>query len=278
MSTQIMGIINTTPDSFSGDGVLDIEAVLQQATDFVHSGATILDVGGESTRPDATPVDVETELSRVIPVIVALKQSFPEITISIDTYKSTVAEQALSVGATMLNDVWGGLYDGHMLSLARDGGVPICLMHNPRQWPFDHSPAFKNIYSPYDGGGDYASHVKKELTKLVDNAVSAGVDLHNIIADVGLGFGRTAHRSQALLTAIDECRPYDCPMLIGPSRKSFVGEATGTEKTDTVGRDAGTTACVALGIASGADIVRVHNVAMMANVVKMTDALMETAP
>ena len=284
MSTQIMGIINITPDSFSGDGVMHMDAVLQQANDFITHGATILDVGGESTRPHAPALDMDTELSRVIPVITALVQSFPDVTISIDTYKSMVAERALSAGASMLNDVWGGLYDGGMLPLARDANVPICLMHNPRPWTFDHPPAVQNIYTDYhgdvvsDAGGDdggYINHVKNELTALVDNALSQGVDLENIIADVGLGFGRDSHRSMALLTAIDDCRPYDCPMLIAPSRKSFVGDATGTDKTDTAGRDAGTTACVALGIASGADIVRVHNVKMMANVVKMTDALLD---
>ena len=278
MSTQIMGIINITPDSFSGDGVMHRDSVLKQATDFVNHGATILDIGGQSTHPDAPPVDVDTELSRVLPVVTELAQAFPAITISIDTYYATVAERALSAGATMINDIWGGLYDGDMFRVAMDGGVPICLMHNPSPWTFNHPPTVENIYSPYDGNGDYTQHVKNELIKLVDNVVSAGVDCDNIIADVGLGFGRTANHSMALLTAIDDCRPYDCPMLIGPSRKGFIGRAIGADKTDTVRRDAGTTACVAIGIASGADIVRVHNVAMMADVVKMTDALMADAP
>ena len=276
MTTQIMGIINITPDSFSGDGVMQMQTVLQQATEFVQHGATILDVGGESTRPNATLVDEDTELSRVIPVVTELAKHFPDTTISIDTYKPTVASRALDAGATMINDVWGGLYHRDMLSIARDTGVPICLMHNPRPWEFDHPPVAKNIYTDYHGDNDgYAQHVKNELTRLVDNAVSAGVNLDAIIADIGLGFGRDVHRSMALLTAIADCRPYDCPMLIGPSRKSFVGHAIGDDKKHIANRDAGTTACVALGIASGANIVRVHNVAMMTNVVKMTDALLE---
>ena len=275
MSTQIMGIINVTPDSFSGDGITHMDTIIQQAHDFIDNGATILDVGGESTRPNAEYVDAQTELSRVVPVIKQLANTFSNITISIDTYKSMVAERALSAGATMINDVWGGLHDDNMLRLARDSDVPICLMHNPRAWPFSHPPIVENIYTDYDGDTNgYVQHVQNELMQLVDNAVSAGVKLENIIADVGLGFGRSTEQSMALLTAIDDCRPYDCPMLIAPSRKSFVGGSIEADKTETARRDAGTTACVALGIASGADMVRVHNVQMMADVVKMTDALM----
>lgn len=275
MSTQIMGIINVTPDSFSGDGVMHMDSVLQQASNFVNGGAHILDVGGQSTHPDAKPIDADAELSRVIPVVTALADAFPKITISIDTYQPAVAEQALHAGATMINDVWGGLYHPAMVQVARDAGVPICLMHNPTPWPFDHQPTVAHMYSDYHGDTDgYGNHVKNELIKLVDNAVSAGIDLDNIIADVGLGFGRSAEHSMALLTAIDDCRPYDCPMLIGPSRKGFIGRVIDADKTDIEKRDAGTTACVAIGIASGADMVRVHNVQMMANVVQMTDALM----
>ena len=275
MSTQIMGIINITPDSFSGDGVMCLDTVIKQASDFIDAGAHILDIGGQSTHPNAIPIDGDTELSRVIPVVREIRNAFANVTISIDTYQPTVAERAVSVGATMINDVWGGLYHPNMMQVARDTGVPICLMHNPTPWQFDHEPVLKNVYTDYGGDRDgYANHVKNELITLVDNAVSAGVDLHNIIADVGLGFGRPADHSMALLTAIDACRPYDCPLLIGPSRKGFIGRAIDADKQDTARRDAGTTACVAIGIASGADMVRVHNISMMTDVVKMTDALM----
>ena len=277
MSTQIMGIINVTPNSFSGDGVIHVDTIIQQAMTFVEAGATLLDIGGESTHPNNSRVDAETEMKRVIPVIQELSKVLPHVVISVDTYKPCVAEKAIKAGATMVNDVWAGLYDARMYDVVRDCDVPICLMHNSTPWAFENPPSFDGVYTPYSGQGGYAKHVRRELIKLVDHAVSFGVPMDNIVADVGLGFGRTYEQSLCLVGSIDEARPYECPMLLGASRKGFVGRALPNDKNMPKDRDLGSASCVALGIASGADIVRVHNVEMMAQIVALADAVVQNA-
>ena len=281
MVTQIMGIINVTPNSFSGDGTVHLPTIVQQATDFVQAGATLLDIGGESTHPNSPTVDMDTELQRVIPVVTELSRLFPDVVLSIDTYKAPVADHAIKAGATMVNDVWAGLYDGRMYHVVRDCGVPICLMHNSTPWKFSTPPSHDDVYTPYTGQGQYVHHVRDELMKLVNYALEQGVPLDNIIADVGVGFGRTYEQSLCLVGRIGDARPYDCPMVLGASRKGFVGSALSAQSIppsiSPQDRDIGSASCVALGIASGANIVRVHNVAMMAQVVQLADAVIANA-
>lgn len=272
MPTQIMGIINVSPDSFSGDGVACVDSAVQQAVAFVKSGATILDVGGASTHPNAPYIDDHTEWQRVAPVVGELCRLFSDVTISIDTYKSMVAERAVDLGVTLINDVWGGLYDCRMYDLARDSGAKICLMHNSTPWQFDTPPSCDSVYTHYTGQGGYANHVHAELVRLVDHAVTAGVPMENIIADGGLGFGKTYEQSLCLVGRMNDIRPYDCPMLLGASRKGFVRSILSDDTMEN--RDIATAGCVAMGIASGADIVRVHNVDMMAQVVKTADSVL----
>lgn len=275
MTTQIMGIINVTPNSFSGDGTVHLPTIVQQATDFVQAGATLLDIGGESTHPNSPMVDMDTELQRVIPVVMELSRLFPNVGLSIDTYKAPVAERAIKAGATMVNDVWAGLYDGRMHQVVRNYNVPICLMHNSTPWKFSTPPSLGGVYTPYTGQGQYVHHVRNELVKLVDYALGQGVPMHNIMADVGVGFGRSYEQSLCLVGRVSDARPYDCPMVLGASRKGFVGSVLSPKLPQD--RDIGSASCIALGIASGADIVRVHNVAMMAQVVQVAHAVIANA-
>ena len=269
--TLIMGILNATPDSFSGDGLDgNIKKALQQAQYFIEHGADILDIGGESTRPGAEFVASQDEIDRVIPIILAIKAKFPDITISIDTYKSTVAESALDAGADIINDVWGGKMDPFILDLSAKQNVPICLMHN-RSEP-------KNTEMNIRLGGSYNApnyvnfmeEILEELHELARNAINAGVKSENIILDPGVGFGKTVEQNLALVNRLGDIKDLGFPVLLGTSRKSFIGHTLNTTAED---RLEGTLATTALGIAGGADIVRVHDVKQNALVAKMTDAM-----
>lgn len=271
--TVIMGIINATPDSFSGDGLLDsnstVQAALAQARRFVAEGAHILDIGGESTRPGSQPVASEIELARVIPVIEAIAKEL-EVAISVDTYKAEVARAALDAGAHLINDVWGGLMDPSITHLAAERGVPIVLMHN-RSRPkevMQHSRLggrYKKI--KYE---DLLGDVVQDLVQSISLARAAGVKREQIILDPGIGFGKSVKQNLELLNRCDELRVLGYPLLIGPSRKSFIGY---TLNLPTNERIEGTAATVAIAIARGADIIRVHDVKVMARVAKMTDAI-----
>ena len=259
--THIMGIINVTPDSFSGDGLVQDDAFVQravtQAQTFVAEGATLIDVGGESTRPNAPVViSAEQELARVLPVIQALRATLPEtVMISIDTYKAEVAAQSLAAGACIVNDIWGLQQDPEMASVAKEHGVPVVLMANMRGY-VKH---------------DIVSDVIRYLARSIDMALAAGIAWEHLIVDPGIGFGTTPEENLILLRRLGELRALGRPILLGVSRKSTIGRVLGGLPASD--RLEGTAASVALGIAQGADIVRVHDVREMKRVVTMSDAI-----
>src|SRR5215213_1596645 len=272
--TYVMGILNVTPDSFSGDGILArgdaVRAAVEQAKDFLASGADILDVGGESTRPGSQPVNAQAELERVLPVIEAIASEFPDALISIDTYKADVAEAAVKAGARLLNDVWALRADPGLASVAAAARLPVILMHN-RSNPasLEVRTQLGNAYSgsAYE---DLMEDVKRELLASVDLAIKAGIEETHIILDPGVGFGKTNKHNLELINRLGEIRLLGYPVLLGPSRKSFIGFTLDLPADQ---RLEGTAATVAVGIARGADIIRVHDVKEMARVAKMTDAI-----
>ncbi len=272
--TYVMGILNVTPDSFSGDGIIakgdSIATAMQQAKDFIVHGADILDVGGESTRPGSAPVNAEEEMGRVVPVIRALSQNFPNTLISIDTYKAQVAEEAIKAGAHIINDVWGLRADPLLANIASKYKTPVILMHN-RSNPasVDVREQLGNAYI----GSEYQNlleDVKRELLESAALAKNAGVVESHIMLDPGIGFGKTREHNLELINRLDEIRLLGYPILLGTSRKSFIGFTLDLPADQRV---EGTAATVAVGITRGADIIRVHDVKEMARVAKMTDAL-----
>jgi dihydropteroate synthase len=272
-----MGILNVTPDSFSGDGLLyngdPIEQSLRQAEHFLKYGADLLDVGGESTRPGSQPVNMEEETERVIPVIEAIHNEFPDALISIDTYKAPVAEAAFKAGAHLLNDVWALRADPQLASVAAAFRAPVILMHN-RSNPasVDVRNQLGNAYigSTYENLMD---DVKRELLASVELAVRAGVEEARIILDPGIGFGKTREHNLELINRLDEIRSLGFPVLLGPSRKSFIGFTLDLPPDQRV---EGTAATISVGITRGADIIRVHDVKEMARVARMTDAIVRS--
>ncbi len=272
--TYVMGILNVTPDSFSGDGIIHngetVQAALTQANEFLASGADLLDVGGESTRPGSAAVSANEELERVIPVIHALHKTFPNTLISIDTYKAQVAEEAIRAGAHIINDVWGLRADPELARVAGTYQAPVILMHN-RSNPasVDVRARLGNAYI----GSEYQNlveDVKKELLTSAATAKQAGVEESHIILDPGIGFGKTREHNLELINRLGEIRSLGYPILLGPSRKSFIGFTLDLPPDQRV---EGTAATIAVGITRGADIIRVHDVKEMARVAKMTDAL-----
>ncbi len=272
--TVVMGILNITPDSFSGDGLLSatqaVDAAVGQARRFLEAGATILDIGGESTRPGSQTVSAEEELGRVVPVIDALAREFPQAVLSIDTYKAVVAEEAVRAGAHLVNDVWGLRADPHMAAVVARAAVPVVLMHN-RSKP-SNAQVQENLGGRYVGMEyqDLLADVKGELLESVEIARRAGVAEDKMILDPGIGFGKTVEQNLQLLNRLDEVRALGFPVLLGPSRKSFIGYTLNLPPDQRV---EGTAAAIAVGIVRGADIVRVHDVEIMARVARMTDAI-----
>ena len=275
--TYVMGILNITPDSFSGDGLISKGDLLQvavgQAKEFLANGADILDVGGESTRPGSEPVSVDEELERVIPVIREIAKETPNALISIDTYKAKVAEEAFKAGAHILNDVWALRADPELASVARKFNAPVILMHNRS------NPASVEVRAQLGNayiGSEYQNlikDVKRELLVSVELAKKAGIEESHIILDPGIGFGKTREHNLELINRLDEIRALGYPVLLGASRKSFIGFTLDLPADQRV---EGTAATVAIGIARGADIVRVHDVKEMARVAKMTDAIVRS--
>ncbi|MBI2331614.1 MAG: dihydropteroate synthase [Chloroflexi bacterium] len=272
--TYVMGILNVTPDSFSGDGIIAkgdvIASAVNQAREFLLYGADILDVGGESTRPGSAPVNTEEEMDRVVPVVEALRKNFPQVVISIDTYKAKVAEEAIRVGANIVNDVWGFRADSEIASVAAKYKTLVILMHNRS------NPASVEVREKLGGtyiGAEYADlleDVKRELLASVVIAVKAGVEERLIMLDPGIGFGKTREHNLELINRLGEIRSLGYPILLGTSRKSFIGFTLDLPPDQRV---EGTAATVAVGIARGADIIRVHDVKEMVRVAKMTDAI-----
>ena len=272
--TYVMGILNVTPDSFSGDGLIAkgdaVDAAVEQARDFLAFGADILDVGGESTRPGSAPVSADEEMDRVIPIIRAIHENFPEAIISIDTYKAQVAEEAIKAGAHMINDVWGLRADDGLSLVAAKYKTPVVLMHN-RSNPasVEVREKFGNAYV----GAQYENlieEVKRELMNSVVIAQNAGIAESHIVLDPGVGFGKTREHNLELIDRLGEIREMGYPVLLGTSRKSFIGFTLDLPADQRV---EGTAATVAVGIARGADMIRVHDVTEMARVAKMTDAI-----
>ena len=274
--TYVMGILNVTPDSFSGDGILQrddqIAAAVAQAQQFAADGADIIDIGGESTRPGSTPVTEAEELARVIPVIEAVRAVI-SLPISVDTYRANVAEAALAAGASWINDVWGFRMDSHIAQVAAEANCPVVLMHN-RSKPKDVAQE-ERLGGRYVGivYNDLIEDIKRELGESVALARQAGVKEENIILDPGVGFGKTVAQNLQLVNQLDQFKTMGFPILLGTSRKSFIGYTLDLPPEE---RLEGTAATVAIGIDRGADIVRVHDVKSIVRLAKMTDAIIRS--
>ncbi|MCH8863866.1 MAG: dihydropteroate synthase [Chloroflexi bacterium] len=255
--TYLMGICNLSPESFSGDGLGgDVEATLAQARRMVAEGADIIDVGGESTRPGTGPAsitDMDDELRLVIPAIERLAAELP-VPISIDTYKSGVARRAVEAGAAMINDIWGLQRDPVLAAVAAGAGVPVILMSNQRDRPVD----------------DIMPAVIADLERAIKQAEQAGVPPPNIIVDPGIGFGKTLEQNLEIIRRLAELKSLGKPILLGTSRKSMIGRVLDLPADQ---RLEGTAATVAIGVANGADIMRVHDVKEMARLCRMSDAI-----
>lgn len=256
-----MGIINVTPDSFSGDGVVDANAAVAKAWRFVEDGADIVDIGGESTRPGSQPVPADEEMRRVLPVIERLRaENFP-LPISVDTYKPEVAKSALQAGACIVNDIFGLRQPG-MMELVAELKPVVVIMH------MQGTPQTMQINPTYQ---DCVREIAEFLKQQVEVAMKMGLPGERIIVDPGIGFGKTVEHNLEILRRLREIKALGFPVLIGTSRKSFIGKVLGIEVP--AERVWGTAATVAIAIANGADIVRVHDVREMVQVVRMTDAI-----
>jgi dihydropteroate synthase len=251
--TYVMGIINVSPDSFSGDGLAGVDTAVSQAERFVDEGVDMVDVGGESTRPNSSPIAVDEELQRVIPVLERLAGRV-KVPLSVDTYKYEVARRALDAGADMLNDIWGLKKEPRLAALAAERGVPIILMSNQREKPV------KNIIP----------EVISDLKRAIDLSLDAGVPWENIIVDPGIGFGKTLEQNLELVRRLDGLKVLGRPVLLATSRKSMIGMVLEFPPEQ---RLEGTAASIAIGISKGADMVRVHDVKEMMRVCKMSDAI-----
>lgn len=260
--TLVMGILNVTPDSFSDGGrYLCAEAAIARGEAMAAEGADLIDVGGESTRPGASPISAQEELDRVLPVISGLAARVA-IPISIDTTKAEVATAAVGAGAAMVNDVSAMTFDAGMADAVARLGVPVCLMHMRGE------PRTMQIAPTY---GDVVSEVRDWLAARVEAAVAAGVRPERIVVDPGFGFGKTVEHNLTLVRRLREIASLGYPVLLGVSRKSTIGAVLGGAPPDE--RLEGTAAAVAIGIANGAAIVRVHDVREMVRVVRVADAI-----
>ena len=262
--TYVMGIVNVTPDSFSGDGLLAtvegragaaVEAAVMQARRMVEEGADILDVGGESTRPGHEPVSADEEAARVVPVIAAIHAALPEVPISVDTSKAEVAAVAVDAGAVLLNDVWGVGRGDAMARLAGERQVPLIVMHN-------------RDVARYD---DFVAELFADLRAALDRAQEVGVPRGNLIVDPGFGFGKTPEHNLEVMRHLRELRELGFPVLLGTSRKSTLGRVLGGVPPEE--RLEATLATTALAIAGGVDIVRVHDVLANVRAARMSDAI-----
>jgi dihydropteroate synthase len=251
--TYVMGIVNVSPESFSGDGIATVDAAVEQALRFAADGADILDVGGQSTRPGFEEIGIEEELRRIIPVIEAILASV-DIPVSVDAYRAPVVEAALDAGAHLVNDIWGFRHDPAVARLAAERGTPAVVMHNQRGREFR----------------DVIADVRAGLEESLRVASDAGLTRDKLIIDPGFGFGWKEEQNLEMLRRLSELTDFRLPMLVGTSRKSTIGAVLDLPVER---RLLGTAATVAVSIANGADIVRVHDVAEMVQVCRMTDAI-----
>ena len=272
----IMGILNLTADSFSGDGLLrqtdPLEAALAQAKQFATDGADILDLGAESTRPGATPVSADEECARLLPVLTRLKAELPDMLFSVDTYKAAVAEAALEAGAQIINDIWGFQADDQMGAVVARFGAIAVLMHNGRTLS-------QTEINPTLGGRDVGAHsgniireVIEGLRQSVATAHAAGLQDDQIILDPGIGFGKGTEQNLRLLKELDQLKELGYPLLLGVSRKSFIGYKLNLPPEE---RLEGSLAANAYGMLHGADIVRVHDVRQTVRVARMLEAILQ---
>ena len=262
--TFVMGILNVTPDSFSGDGLLarssddgrgaGVAAAVAQARAMAEAGADLLDVGGESTRPGHEEVDAAQEAQRVVPVIRAVRDALPDMPLTVDTTKPAVAAAALDAGADAINDVWGVAPDDALSRVAAERGVPIMLMHNRAE------PRYANLLA----------EIMADLQRAIDRALAAGVPWANVLVDPGFGFGKTPEQNLALLHELGSLRVLGRPIVLGTSRKSTLGKVLDLPPDERV---EATLATTALGIAAGVDIVRVHDVRENVRAARMADAV-----
>ncbi|MEK4508078.1 dihydropteroate synthase [Paenibacillus sp. FSL K6-2524] len=254
--TLVMGILNVTPDSFSDGGRYnDVDRAVAHALQMVADGADLIDIGGESTRPGHEPVGEQEELERVIPIVEALHREAPGIPISVDTYKSVVAREALKAGGHIINDIWGFKQDPDMAKVAAQYGCPVILMHNR------HDRNYTNLIQD----------VANDLMQSVDIAKAAGILDENILLDPGIGFAKDYAENLKVMRELDELMKLGYPLLLGTSRKRFIRTALDLPVEDTL---QGTAATVAFGIAQGCQIVRVHDVLEIKRTVKMCDAML----
>jgi dihydropteroate synthase len=251
--TYVMGVINMSPDSFSGDGLNNADKAWKQAEQFISEGVDILDIGGESTRPGSAPISTTEETDRILSILTRLAGKV-EIPISVDTYKVEVARACLDAGADMINDIWGLQYGPELAKLAADSKVPIILMSNQRNKPARYIvPA-----------------VIADLKRAIDAALDAGIAWKNIIIDPGIGFGKKLEQNYELIRRLGELKILGRPILLGTSRKSMIGLTLNLPEND---RLEGTAATNAIGIFQGADIIRVHDVHEMIRIARMSDAV-----
>ena len=271
--TYIMGIINLTPDSFSGDGLLRerdyIRTALLQAEHFMLDGCDILDLGAESTRPGASAISADEELNRLLPVVKSLREDMPDVILSIDTYKAETARVCLAEGAHIINDIWGFRFDPAMASTVAQAGASAILMHNRIQGAQAVNSELGGRYEgvQYD---DIVTEVRDWLAEAVDLAVEAGVRPDNIIIDPGIGFGKTIEQNLFLLKHIGMLRDLGFPILLGISRKGFIGHTLNLPQGE---RLEGSLAANAWGVLHGADILRVHDVRETVRLARMLDAI-----
>ncbi len=253
--TYIMGILNVTPDSFSdGGNYTNIEIAVKHAKEMIDDGADIIDVGGESTRPGHKFVSAEEEISRISPVIKILKENI-DVPISIDTYKSQVAEEALKLGVDMVNDVWGLTYDEDMADVIGKYDASVCIMHNQEGTEYEK---------------DIIESIKEFLENSIEKALKAGVKKEKIVLDPGIGFGKTFEQNLEVLKRLNELKTLGYPILLGTSRKSVLGNIVGGEPKERVEATVATTVC---GIRDGVEIVRVHDVKENLQAAKIADKL-----
>ena len=271
--TYVMGIINLTPDSFSGDGLLRerdyIRTAMLQAEHFMQDGCDILDVGAESTRPGAVEISAEEELDRLLPVVKSLREEMPNVILSIDTYKAETARACLAEGAQVINDIWGFRYDPAMASTVAEAGATAILMHNRTQGA---QAVTSELGGRYEGVEyeDIVTEVREWLAEAAESAIEAGVRPDRIIIDPGIGFGKTTEQNLFLLKHIDELRELGFPILLGISRKGFIGHTLNLPQGE---RLEGSLAANAWGVLHGADILRVHDVRETVRLARMLDAI-----
>lgn len=254
--TYIMGILNVTPDSFSDGGSYNsVNKAVEHAKIMIDEGVDIIDIGGESTRPNHTPVSEEEELRRIIPIIEAIRR-FSDLPISIDTYKARVAELAINSGASLINDVWGFKKDPNISKVAANYGVPCCLMHNRDNCLYDN----------------LMDNILNDLSQCVDIAIAAGVKPENIILDPGIGFGKDLQQNLKVMNNLHRFNSLGYPLLLGTSRKSMIGNTLNLPVQE---RIEGTISTSVIGVLNGYNFIRVHDIKENLRAIRMTEAIMK---